>query len=198
MGTRNFLWDFGKKCFTFGLIGLTISDRYASIAHVQGLSMYPTFNPNARTFMGSLTGNIVKRKLKQVLPSCVLKLIAMIILFYADDYVLLEKFCLEKYKFSHGDVIAFRSPNNHREKQIKRIIALPGDWITAPHSYDALRIPEGHCWVEGDNSASSLDSRSFGPVPLGLACGRATHIVWPPQRIGEVERRIPHDRISFG
>ncbi|CBI30397.3 uncharacterized protein LOC100244265 [Vitis vinifera] len=170
MGTRNFLWDFGKKCFTFGLIGLTISDRYASIAHVQGLSMYPTFNPNARTFMGSLT----------------------------DDYVLLEKFCLEKYKFSHGDVIAFRSPNNHREKQIKRIIALPGDWITAPHSYDALRIPEGHCWVEGDNSASSLDSRSFGPVPLGLACGRATHIVWPPQRIGEVERRIPHDRISFG
>ena len=108
MGTRNFLWDFGKKCFTFGLIGLTISDRYASIAHVQGLSMYPTFNPNARTFMGSLTGNIVKRKLKQVLPSCVLKLIAMIILFYADDYVLLEKFCLEKYKFSHGDVIAFR------------------------------------------------------------------------------------------
>ncbi|XP_034693882.1 mitochondrial inner membrane protease subunit 2 isoform X1 [Vitis riparia] len=136
MGTRNFLWDFGKKCFTFGLIGLTISDRYASIAHVQGLSMHPTFNPNARTFMGSLT----------------------------DDYVLLEKFCLEKYKFSHGDVIAFRSPNNHREKQIKRIIALPGDWITAPHSYDVLRIPEGHCWVEGDNSASSLDSRSFGPV----------------------------------
>lgn len=26
----------------------------------------------------------------------------------ADDYVLLEKFCLEKYKFSHGDVVVFR------------------------------------------------------------------------------------------
>ena len=108
MGTRNFLWDFGKKSLTFGLIGITVSDRFASIAHVQGLSMHPTFNPNARTFIGSLTGNRVKIKPKQVLPSYVLKLIAIIILFDADDYVLLEKLCLEKYKFSHGDVIAFR------------------------------------------------------------------------------------------
>lgn len=108
MGTRNFLWDFGKKCFTFGLIGITISDRLASIAHVQGLSMCPTFNPNVRTFMGSLAGNMVKIKLKQALSSCILKSIAINILFYADDYVLLEKLCLEKYKFSHGDVIAFR------------------------------------------------------------------------------------------
>ncbi|KAF8397302.1 hypothetical protein HHK36_016215 [Tetracentron sinense] len=88
------------------------------------------------------------------------------------------------------------SPSNHREKHIKRLIALPGDWIRTPNSYDTLKIPEGHCWVEGDNSASSLDSRSFGPIPLGLMCGRVTHIVWPPQRIGEVERRIPEGRLS--
>lgn len=25
----------------------------------------------------------------------------------ADDYVLVEKFCLEKYQFSHGDVVVF-------------------------------------------------------------------------------------------
>jgi len=29
---------------------------------------------------------------------------------------------------------------------------------------DVVKIPEGHCWVEGDNPASSMDSRSFGPV----------------------------------
>lgn len=56
------------------------------------------------------------------------------------------------------------SPLNHKETHIKRIIALPGEWIGAHHNYDVLKIPEGHCWVEGDNAASSLDSKSFGPV----------------------------------
>ncbi|KAB1224331.1 Protein yippee-like [Morella rubra] len=157
MGTRNLLWNVANKYFTFGLVGLTVSDRYASIVPVRGGSMAPTFNPRASTF--------------------------------TDDYVLVEKFCLQKYKFSHGDVVVFRcsgdsvifvsvsfgrlheciailcsSPSNHKEKHIKRIIALPGDWIGTTHnSYDVVKIPEGHCWVEGDNSASSMDSRSFGP-----------------------------------
>uniref|UniRef100_A0A5B7A4T0 Mitochondrial inner membrane protease subunit 2 n=1 Tax=Davidia involucrata TaxID=16924 RepID=A0A5B7A4T0_DAVIN len=169
MGTCNFLWSFTKKGFTFGLISLTITDRYASIVPVQGLSMSPAFNPHSSTSMGSLT----------------------------DDRVLVEKLCLEKYKFSHGDVIIFCSPNDHKERHIKRITALPGDWIKTPYSNDVLKIPEGHCWVEGDNSASSLDSRSFGPIPLGLVRGRVTNIVWPPQRVGKVERRISPDRLSF-
>ncbi|KAA8517391.1 hypothetical protein F0562_017684 [Nyssa sinensis] len=168
MGTQNSLWNLAKKSFTFGLISLTIADRYASIVPVQGFSMSPTFNPHTSTSMGSLT----------------------------DDRVLVEKLCLEKYKFSHGDVIVFCSPSDHREKNIKRIAALSGDWIKT-HSHGMLRIPEGHCWVEGDNSASSLDSRSFGPIPLGLVRGRVTHIVWPPQRVGKVERRIIQDGLSF-
>lgn len=49
---------------------------------------------------------------------------------------------------------------------MKRLIALPGDWIQVPESSEILRIPEGHCWVEGDNAACSWDSRSFGPVSL--------------------------------
>ena len=47
---------------------------------------------------------------------------------------------------------------------VKRLIALPGDWIRDPSSLDIIKIPEGKCWVEGDNSASSFDSRAFGPV----------------------------------
>ncbi|KAK9291262.1 hypothetical protein L1049_009450 [Liquidambar formosana] len=169
MGSQKFLWNVAKKYFTFGLITLTISDRYASIVPVRGLSMSPTFNPSNSASLGSLS----------------------------DDYVLVEKFCLEKYKFSHGDVIVFCSPSNYREKHIKRIIALPGDWIGSSYTHDVQKVPEGHCWVEGDNSASSLDSRSFGPIPLGLVRGRVTHIVWPPQRVGAVERRVPKDGLSF-
>jgi hypothetical protein len=56
------------------------------------------------------------------------------------------------------------SPLNHKETHIKRIRALPGEWLGSPHNHDVLKIPEGHCWVEGDNVTSSMDSKSFGPV----------------------------------
>ncbi|GER37957.1 signal peptidase I family protein [Striga asiatica] len=161
MSSRSFLWSLAKRYFTAGLIGLTISDRYASFMAVRGSSMSPTLNPHA----GDSTG------------------------FVLDDYVLVEKLCLEKYKFSRGDVVVFRSPINYKEKNVKRIAALPGDWIYLS-SQDTVRVPEGHCWVVGDNAASSLDSRSHGPIPLGLICGRVTHIVWPPQRFGGVNSKI--------
>ncbi|KDP24462.1 hypothetical protein JCGZ_25026 [Jatropha curcas] len=168
MGSQNILWRLAKNCFTVGIIGLTVADRYASIVPVRGNSMSPTLNPGTSTFWGSLT----------------------------DDRVLVEKFCLRKYEFSHGDVVVFRSPNNHKEKLVKRIIGLPGEWIGTIHSNDVVKIPEGHCWVEGDNWHCSADSKSFGPIPLGLINGRVTHIVWPPQRINKVQTRMPQERLS--
>ncbi|GKV21965.1 hypothetical protein SLEP1_g31881 [Rubroshorea leprosula] len=169
MGTySNFLWSLAKKSLTAGLIAVTISDRLASISPVHGYSMSPTLNPKTNT-----------------LPEL-----------FSRDYVLMEKLCLQRYRFSHGDVVAFSSPENYKQKLIKRIIGLPGDWVAVPHSYDVVRVPEGHCWVEGDNSANSKDSRSLGPIPLGLICGRATHIVWPPRRISKLESRIPQSRLS--
>ncbi|KAL2500541.1 mitochondrial inner membrane protease subunit 2 [Forsythia ovata] len=93
--------------------------------------------------------------------------------------------------------MVFRSPSNHKQKNVKRITALPGDWINISSSFDTVMIPEGRCWVEGDNPACSMDSRSFGPIPLGLVCGRVTHVVWPPHRIGKVDRKITEHRLSF-
>ncbi|XP_022766232.1 mitochondrial inner membrane protease subunit 2-like [Durio zibethinus] len=166
MGTLSVVWSIAKNCLTVGVITLTVSDLFASIVAVRGASMSPTFNPKTNTLLDSLS----------------------------DDRVLVEKFCLRKYKFSHGDVIVFCSPYDHKEKHLKRIVGLPGDWVGT--IYDVLKIPEGHCWVEGDNSASSIDSRSFGPVPLGLVEGRVTHILWPPHRIGSVGRKTAQNRVS--
>ncbi|KAF7845376.1 mitochondrial inner membrane protease subunit 2 [Senna tora] len=171
MGTGSFLWNFTKKFITFGVITVTVSDRYVTIVPVRGGSMSPTLNPKTSSSFGKIS----------------------------DDYVLVEKFCLEKYKFSRGDVVVFRgiiqkrncSPMNHKETHIKRIVALPEEWFGAHRNYDVLKIPEGHCWVQGDNAASSMDSNSFGPIPLGLVRGRVTHVVWPPQRIGAVKKTSP-------
>ena len=40
-------------------------------------------------------------------------------------------------------------------------------------------VPDGHLWVEGDNSINSADSRTYGPVPSGLVVGKVWLRVWP-------------------
>ncbi|EMS55888.1 Mitochondrial inner membrane protease subunit 1 [Triticum urartu] len=64
---------------------------------------------------------------------------------------------------SRGEVVVFVSPSDHRSRTIKRLIGLPGDWISVPDKEEIRKIPEGHCWVEGDNGSASWDSRSYGP-----------------------------------
>ena len=33
-------------------------------------------------------------------------------------------------------------------------------------------MPEGHCWLIGDNLPESRDSRTYGPLPLALIKGK--------------------------
>jgi signal peptidase I len=46
-------------------------------------------------------------------------------------------------------------------------------------AYPAAKIPEGHCFVLGDNRGLSVDSRRFGFVPLGDILGTAEYIYFP-------------------
>ncbi|XP_071691683.1 uncharacterized protein [Rutidosis leptorrhynchoides] len=115
---------------------------------------------------------------------------------FTDDFAFLEKFCLDKYKFAHGDVVVFSDPTDFKKRGVKRIVAMEGEYISNMNG-SAIKVPDGHCWVEGDNSAFSVDSRSYGPIPLGLILGRATHIVWPPHRMSKIDRRIPHEGLAL-
>ncbi|XP_064632074.1 mitochondrial inner membrane protease subunit 2-like isoform X2 [Lineus longissimus] len=99
------------------------------------------------------------------------------------DYVLLNKWGVRNYRFKRGEVISLRSPSNPEQRLIKRIIALEGDTVRTLHYKNRyVRIPEGHCWVEGDHHGHSLDSNLFGPVSVSLIQAKASHIVWPPSR----------------
>ena len=42
------------------------------------------------------------------------------------------------------------------------------------------------CYVLGDDSKDSADSRYDGPVPPDIVRGRVWLIVWPPERISFV------------
>ncbi|KAL8196780.1 hypothetical protein R6Q57_024482 [Mikania cordata] len=161
VGLQNAMLKGFKKSIALGLVGITVTDRYAGVCPIRGSSMSPTFNPSPRSF--------------------------------SDDYVFLEKFCLDKYRFSHGDVVIFRDPGNYKERCVKRIVGMEGDYISG---CGATKVPQGHCWVQGDNYALSTDSRTYGSIPLGLIEGRVTHVIWPPQRIKKVDRRIPQDKFA--
>ena len=57
---------------------------------------------------------------------------------------------------------------------------------------EAYPVPDGFCFALGDNTANSLDSRYWGPLPVKNIIGRALFVFWPiSRRIGPVDRRDP-------
>lgn len=51
-------------------------------------------------------------------------------------------------------------------------------------------MPEGHCWVEGDNLEWSRDSRHFGPMPMALIKGKVVAKVFPWRERGWMENGL--------
>ena len=108
-----------------------------------------------------------------------------------------------------GDIVDFKHPLVPKLNAVKRIAAMPGDFIVwdapagdeeftmgkggevtkskggglgiwADHMEKRMvQIPEGHCWVLGDNQPESRDSRFYGPLPLGLIRGKVIAKYWP-------------------
>ncbi|KAF3930607.1 hypothetical protein ABW19_dt0205028 [Dactylella cylindrospora] len=74
-----------------------------------------------------------------------------------------------------GDLVTANRPDEMGVMLLKRVIGMPGDYvvvdpIAAGRGEETMmvRVPEGHCWIGGDNLPYSIDSRYYGPIPLGL------------------------------
>lgn len=48
--------------------------------------------------------------------------------------------------------------------------------------------------MEGDHTGHSMDSNTFGPIPLDIITAKATCIVWPPSRWQSLNKFVPDNR----
>lgn len=110
------------------------------------------------------------------------------------DLVVVNKLTGLLCSYTRGDVIVLKSPTRPKERIVKRLIGIEGDWLLAEGHADIIKIPEGHCWVEGDNPSCSADSATeFGPLPLALIEGQVLGVCWP--RLQTVPSHVPRGKV---
>ncbi|KND86725.1 Mitochondrial inner membrane protease subunit 1 [Tolypocladium ophioglossoides CBS 100239] len=88
-----------------------------------------------------------------------------------------------------GDLVLYRIPLFASQNGVKRVVGMPGDFVSLGTPGEPgeertiqacfIRVPEGHCWIVGDNLPASRDSRQFGPLPLALVQGKIVAKVLP-------------------
>jgi len=92
------------------------------------------------------------------------------------DFVHVNKLCRNGRNCKIGDIIIATKPTLPSQRVCKRITGMPGDYVlidpTIKNSTQMIQVPAGHVWVTGDNMSQSIDSRTYGPLPLGLIKGK--------------------------
>jgi inner membrane protease subunit 1 len=103
-----------------------------------------------------------------------------------DEVVLVDAFTPWAGRISKGDIVICSRPmaSSSHEVVIKRVHAMEKEMVTlypdAQHADVRLvEVPKGHIWLQGDNPIQSLDSRTYGPVPIALVKGRVLFQIWP-------------------
>ena len=69
-----------------------------------------------------------------------------------------------------------------RKKTIFLLLLEIQKMVTVLNFLKINQIPEGHCWIAGDNAPASRDSRDYGPIPLALVKGKVIARIWPPNQ----------------
>lgn len=74
----------------------------------------------------------------------------------SSDYVFLSRWAVHNYSVERGDIVSLISPKDPDQKIIKRVVGFQGDVVaTLGYKKPFVRIPEGHCWVEGDHTGNN-------------------------------------------
>jgi signal peptidase I len=125
------------------------------------------------------------------------------------DRIVVNKFVYRFHAIERGDVVVFWFPRDPALSFVKRVVALPGDFVEIragvlfvngvevkepylpsrfrdSESYPPTEVRKGYYFVLGDHRRSSNDSRSWGEVPEKYIYGRAVFRFWPLGRLGPI------------
>jgi len=167
---RCLVWMAGTLC-----VCNTVFSTLGYPANIHGLSMSPTFNePPAQQHK--------KYAAKMMFPS--------LIDTFQSDWVFVNIRAAKQIKnerkgLKRGVIVVFTSPKDPEEYVIKRVVALENDIVSSRGQ--TVIIQPGHCWVEGDNAKRSIDSRDYGPIPIGLIFGVCSYIIFPLRRFSALD-----------
>jgi signal peptidase I len=129
------------------------------------------------------------------------------------DQVLLDKVTYRLRPPRVGEVVVVEPPGDE-PLAVKRVVALGGSDVGLEDGvlvvdgvarrepeldlagvdgvyFGPVTVPEGTVFVLGDNRGESVDSRSYGPVPLRDVVGRVVVRLWPPARLSGGPQSFP-------
>ncbi|OGW38556.1 MAG: signal peptidase I [Nitrospirae bacterium GWD2_57_9] len=93
------------------------------------------------------------------------------------DRVFADKTAYRRMPPKKGDIILFVYPDDRSKVFIKRLEGLPGDMIVRSNG-GKEQVPHGTIYVLGDNKDQSVDSRTFGFVPLRDLIGKVRQVYY--------------------
>ncbi|HEV3279616.1 MAG TPA: signal peptidase I [Terriglobia bacterium] len=129
---------------------------------------------------------------------------------YDHERIFINKFVYRFEPIHRGDIVVFRYPLDPSKSYIKRVIGLPGEWVSIRQgvveingkllqeryvppnyldhdSYPPVYVESGHYYVLGDHRDSSNDSRMWGTVDRSFIYGKAAFIYWPLTDLGTLQ-----------
>jgi len=126
------------------------------------------------------------------------------------ERIFVNKFVYRFEPIQRGDIVVFWYPLDPSKSYIKRVVGLPGEWVSIrdgrvfvngkplpePYvgagyldhqSYPPLCVEPDHYYVLGDHRGSSNDSRVWGTVDQKYIYGKAVFVYWPFSEFGSLE-----------
>lgn len=128
------------------------------------------------------------------------------------EYLIIDELSYRLRAPERGEVVVFRYPLDPRQYFIKRVVGLPGETVrvsddavvivnaehpegfaldesgylspdTVTRGDRTVELGPGEYFVLGDNRGASLDSRTFGSLPVKNIVGRVWIRGWPLDRV---------------
>ncbi|MFQ5952363.1 MAG: signal peptidase I [Candidatus Omnitrophota bacterium] len=194
--TWNWWWEeWIKPILIAAVLALIIRTFVIQPFKIPSNSMYPTLKPGDRIFASKFIYGAKIPFTNIRLPKVREPEFGDIVIFLSP--VEKKKYLVKRYIAGGGETVQIKDGNLFVDGEEKFILVEEEKntgsetqrrvFYFAREAYGpegkVIRVPEGHFYVLGDNSANSRDSRYWGFAPEKNMVGKAFVIYWPIRRI---------------